>query len=143
MGNSASNQDEGHGNNNHVMRTYEDDDEYAAQFDGIDTLGYRVLGVQPNSPASEAGLVSFLDFIVGANEQMLLGSSQGLEVGQEYDDVDFPALLRDAASKDETVELRTFFTVSCWGVAFLVVVVVVHSMLLVLFSPLPIFPIWP
>lgn len=33
-------------------------------FDGIDTLGYRVLGVQPDSPASEAGLVSFLDFLV-------------------------------------------------------------------------------
>jgi hypothetical protein len=26
------------------------DDEYAKQFDGIDTLGYRVLGVQPDSP---------------------------------------------------------------------------------------------
>lgn len=36
-------------------------------FDGIDTLGYRVLGVQPESPAAKAGLVSFLDFLVGAN----------------------------------------------------------------------------
>eukprot|EP00571_Detonula_confervacea_P017486 CAMPEP_0172303486 /NCGR_PEP_ID=MMETSP1058-20130122/5014_1 /TAXON_ID=83371 /ORGANISM="Detonula confervacea, Strain CCMP 353" /LENGTH=51 /DNA_ID=CAMNT_0013014313 /DNA_START=136 /DNA_END=288 /DNA_ORIENTATION=- len=43
-------------------------DDYAdefAKFDGIETLGYRVLGVQPNSPASAAGLVSFLDFLVG------------------------------------------------------------------------------
>ena len=85
----------------------DDEDEYAAQFDGIDTLGYRVLGVQPNSPASEAGLVSFLDFIVGANQQMLLGTSHGLQVGQEYDDVDFPALLRTAATNHQTVELRT------------------------------------
>ncbi len=30
------------------------------------TLGYRILGVQPNSPASEANLVSVFDFIVGA-----------------------------------------------------------------------------
>ncbi len=30
------------------------------------TLGYRVLGVQPNSPASEANLVSVFDFIVAA-----------------------------------------------------------------------------
>lgn len=30
-------------------------------------VGYRVLGVQPNSPASAIGLVSFLDFIVAAN----------------------------------------------------------------------------
>ncbi|CAM9601719.1 unnamed protein product, partial [Choristocarpus tenellus] len=30
-------------------------------------VGYRVLGVQPNSPASEVGLVSFFDFIVAAN----------------------------------------------------------------------------
>ncbi|KAG7367611.1 GRASP55/65 PDZ-like domain containing protein [Nitzschia inconspicua] len=72
-----------------------DDHDYAEQFDGVETLGYRVLGVQPNSPASQAGLVSFFDFIVGANEQMLLGSGEGLEEGEEYDDVDFPALLRE------------------------------------------------
>ncbi len=30
-------------------------------------LGYRVLGVQPNSPAAQSGLVSFFDFIVAAN----------------------------------------------------------------------------
>lgn len=77
---------------------------YAQQFDGIETLGYRVLGVQPNSPASVAGLVSFLDFIVGANEQMLLGSGEELEDGEEYDDVDFPALLRDNIGR--TVDLR-------------------------------------
>ena len=29
--------------------------------------GYRVLGVQPNSPASKVGLVSFFDFIVAAD----------------------------------------------------------------------------
>ena len=29
---------------------YDDEDEYAKQFDGIETLGYRVLGVQPDSP---------------------------------------------------------------------------------------------
>jgi hypothetical protein len=115
MGNSASHDDServdgrrtNRVNDNDDFDDGDDDDDYGAQFDGIDTLGYRVLGVQPNSPASEAGLVSFLDFIVGANHQMLLGSSQGLEVGQEYDDVDFPALLRDASSKGESVELRT------------------------------------
>ena len=53
--------------------------------------------------ASQAGLVSFFDFIVGANEQMLLGSGEGLQEGEEYDDVDFPALLRE--NKDRTVEL--------------------------------------
>jgi hypothetical protein len=118
-----------------------DGDDYAEQFDGIETLGYRVLGVQPNSPgtrtlrnlffvvindastthaeiyacwlcdtthlsmhfcfstASQAGLVSFFDFIVGANEQMLLGSGEGLEDGEEYDDVDFPGLLRENIGK--------------------------------------------
>ena len=29
------------------------DDDYAEQFDGIETLGYRVLGVQPNSPGKK------------------------------------------------------------------------------------------
>ena len=62
-------------------------------FDGVETLGYRVLGVQPNSPASAAGLVSFFDFLLGADEQMLLGSGEELEEGEEYDDIDFPAML--------------------------------------------------
>ena len=39
MGNSASGED-----------GYDDEDDYAKQFDGIETLGYRVLGVQPDSP---------------------------------------------------------------------------------------------
>lgn len=30
-------------------------------------VGYRVLGVQANSPAAKGGLVSFFDFIVQAN----------------------------------------------------------------------------
>lgn len=33
--------------------------------------GYRVLGVQPNSPASKVGLVSFFDFIVAADGECL------------------------------------------------------------------------
>lgn len=78
------------------------DDEFA-EFDGIETLGYRVLGVQPDSPASKAGLVSFLDFIVGANGEMLLGSGEHLEEGEEYDDVDFPGLLQ--SNKGQVVEL--------------------------------------
>lgn len=73
------------------------------KFEGIETLGYRVLGVQPSSPASQAGLVSFFDFMVGANGKMLLGSGEGLEEGDEYDDVDLPALLKDRLG--EKVEL--------------------------------------
>lgn len=79
----------------------EDDypDEYA-KFDGIETLGYRVLGVQPNSPASAAGLVSFLDFLVGVNGEMLMGSGEGLQEGDEYEDIDFPALLKENNGKE-------------------------------------------
>jgi len=88
MGNSASGEDE----EDHYE---EEEDDYAKQFDGIETLGYRVLGVQPESPASKAGLVSFFDFIVGANHQMLLGSGTELEEGEEYHDVDFPRLMRE------------------------------------------------
>lgn len=90
MGNSASYQDD-------------DQDEYD-KFDGIETLGYRVLGVQPNSPASVAGLVSFFDFLVGANGKMLLGSGEELEEGEEYDDVDLPSLLQENLGKE--IELR-------------------------------------
>ena len=81
-------------------------DEYA-KFDGIETLGYRVLGVQPNSPASSAGLVSFLDFLVGCNGEMLMGSGEGLEEGDEYDDIDFPKLLKDSVGNE--LELRELF----------------------------------
>lgn len=70
------------------------------KFDGIETLGYRVLGVQPNSPASDAGLVSFLDFLVGCNGEMLMGSGEGLEEGDEYDDIDFPVLLKNSVGKE-------------------------------------------
>jgi hypothetical protein len=34
-------------------------------------MGYRVLGVQAGSPAASAGLVSFFDFIIEANNQPL------------------------------------------------------------------------
>jgi GRASP55/65 PDZ-like domain len=69
-------------------------------FDGVETLGYRVLGVQPNSPASKAGLVSFLDFLIGCNDQMLLGSGENLQPGMEYDDIDLPALLLENKEKE-------------------------------------------
>lgn len=74
-------------------------DEFA-KFDGIETLGYRVLGVQPKSPASAAGLVSFLDFLVGCNGQLLLASGEGLEEGDEYPDLDFPELLKENEGKE-------------------------------------------
>ena len=54
-----------------------------------ETLGYRILGVQPNSPASSAGLVSFLDFLVGCSGRMLLSNDE------EEDDVDFVQTLKD------------------------------------------------
>ena len=38
-----------------------------SNIDDIEQVGYRVLGVQANSPAAKGGLVSFFDFIVQAN----------------------------------------------------------------------------
>lgn len=35
--------------------------------DETEKVGYRVLGVQPNSPGSKCGFVSFFDFIIAAN----------------------------------------------------------------------------
>lgn len=83
------------GNSSSVQKGKDDVD----KFDGIETLGYRVLGVQPNSPAAKAGLVSFLDFLVGADRKMLLGSGENLQEGEEYDDVDLPAMLQDHLNK--------------------------------------------
>ena len=39
---------------------------------------------------------------------MLMGSGEGLEEGDEYDDVDFPQLLRENEGKE--LELREFFS---------------------------------
>jgi predicted metalloprotease with PDZ domain len=48
----------------------------SASQEEIDAVGYRVLGVQPNSPAACAGLVSFFDFVVAANEYPLKALDQ-------------------------------------------------------------------
>ena len=39
--------------------------------------------------------MSFLDFLIGCNDQMLLGSGEHLQPGMEYDDIDLPTLLND------------------------------------------------
>ena len=39
-------------------------------------LGYRILEIHPDTPASRAGLVSFFDFIVGCNDKLLFPPSQ-------------------------------------------------------------------
>jgi len=46
--------------------------------------GYRVLGVQPGSPAAEAGLVSFLDFVVGCHGELF--AEHSLEETREGND---------------------------------------------------------
>lgn len=96
-------------------------------YSNVPTLGYRVLGVQPNSPASEAGLVSFFDFLVGANGRMLFGGGshkeddlhnpdqdegeEHLEEGEELGDVDFVQLLQDNVAKQ--IELCKFICLHC------------------------------
>ena len=47
MGNSASGEHDGEDGQ---YLSSEEEDEYSKQFDGVETLGYRVLGVQPESP---------------------------------------------------------------------------------------------
>jgi hypothetical protein len=105
MGNASSSHDD-----------HPNEDDELDPFDGIDTLGYRVLGVQPNSPASHAGLVSFLDFLVGANQRMLLGSGEDLEEGEEYDDVDLPLFLEE--NKDKAVEFCEYKYNSMFAVVY-------------------------
>ena len=105
MGNTASSTDPDANDDEHSVEDHTDE---LDPFDGIDTLGYRVLGVQPNSPAASAGLVSFFDFLVGADDQMLLGSGESLEPGQEYDDVDIPALLEKNIGKP--IEFCKYFS---------------------------------
>lgn len=39
----------------------------SSSIEETEKVGYRVLGVQPNSPGSKCGFVSFFDFIIAAN----------------------------------------------------------------------------
>ena len=123
MGNSESTQEESH------------------EFDGCETLGYRVLGVQPNSPAARAGLVSFFDFLVGANGRLLFGINAQEEhasgssdnhdnTNDEYfEDMDFPALLK--GNIDQEIELCkcgwTHFSRMCYCYSRSVVVELIHT----------------
>ena len=68
MGNSTSSNDEYEYDENQdqddEQQQDNDNDEYAKQFDGIDTLGYRVLGVQPDSPGKFSTLFFVLSCLV-------------------------------------------------------------------------------
>ena len=58
-----------------------------------DATGYRVLGVQPGSPASAVGLVSFFDFVVacdGARELRELDSTFIDKIKGSEDDAPCP-----------------------------------------------------
>jgi len=84
MGNSTSSAEEHH--ENAIQNAYSE------------TLGYRILGVQPNSPASQAGFVSFFDFLLGCNGRMLLDDND--------EDLDFVQVLKDNIGKE--LELLIF-----------------------------------
>ena len=55
-------------------------------------FGYRVLGVQPFSPAAKVGLVSFFDFIVAANGESLCEKNIGYFVNliKEFNERELP-----------------------------------------------------
>ena len=78
--------------------------EQSHEYDGCTTLGYRVLGVQPNSPASRSGLVSFFDFLVGVNGQLLFDNGEHSDGnGEFFEDLDFVSILKD--NVDGEIEL--------------------------------------
>jgi len=65
--------------------------------------------VQPNSPAAKAGLVSFFDFLVGVNGQLLFDNGEHADDddgtnGDFFEDLDFVAVLKDHV--DREIELR-------------------------------------
>lgn len=66
----------------------------------LDSVGYRVLGVQPNSPAASAGLVSFFDFVVAANSYPLKVLDQKfVEMIKESEDKPLPLTIYNIKSE--------------------------------------------
>mmetsp|Transcript_19199 Transcript_19199/g.43732 ORF Transcript_19199/g.43732 Transcript_19199/m.43732 type:complete len:165 (-) Transcript_19199:293-787(-) len=65
--------------------------------------GYRVLGVQPSSPASKAGLVSFFDFIVGCHGELFVEHNPE----HEEEEVDFSHHV-DTSPPSSAISCREF-----------------------------------
>lgn len=63
--------------------------------------------MQPNSPASKAGLVSFFDFLVGVNGQLLFDNgSNAIKDNEYFEDLDFVSIVKD--NVDQEIELCKF-----------------------------------
>ena len=76
--------------------------------------GYRVMGVQPSSPAAQVGLVSFLDFIVAAND-VPLGTAEVeyfVNLIKEFEDKPLP--LRVYNCKNHSVREVTLVPSKNW-----------------------------
>jgi C-terminal processing protease CtpA/Prc len=72
----------------------------SASQEELDSVGYRVLGVQPNSPASLAGLVSFFDFIVAADSFPLKVLDQKfVDMIKEHEDKPLPLTIYNIKSE--------------------------------------------
>jgi hypothetical protein len=57
-------------------------------------LGYRVLGVQPASPASKVGLVSFFDFIIAANGiRLCVSDNSFVNMIREFEERELPLMV--------------------------------------------------
>ena len=80
----------------------------------LDSVGYRVLGVQPNSPAATAGLVSFFDFVIAANSCPLKVLDQTL-VEMIKDSEDKPLPLTIFNIKSETTRDVVITPRRGWG----------------------------
>ena len=63
--------------------------------DSSNKVGFRVLGVQDESPASKIGLNSFFDFIIGANGVLFndQDSNSFINTIKEFEDKDLPLIV--------------------------------------------------
>ncbi|CAN0226581.1 unnamed protein product, partial [Discosporangium mesarthrocarpum] len=80
-----------------------------------EAVGYRVLGVQPNSPASDVGLVSFFDFIVAANAGLPLRALDNSFIETIKGSVDKPLPLTVYNYKSQTERDVTITPSRTWG----------------------------
>ena len=78
-------------------------------------FGYHVLRVKPDSPASKATLVSYFDYIVAVNDQLVVEDNQALLANAAKNSLDQPLNLSVYNSRNDSLRRLSIVPSLNWG----------------------------